>query len=239
MDPAPNSPDLGRIASAYAALTAAQQRLRRLQLRFAIVLVVLVLAYIGVLLLKAKSMYSADQFAAETPKQMERLAPVVGEMVKQAVVKIQPAYATQAKAALEKTWPKLLESAAIEGEALLSKLQTTTEQETKALLERIQQRQMSRIGDKFPQLADGAKREAMLTGLRQQFTEDTADALESMHATYIADVNRVKAELTHFKGNTRYDGMDQEALALEYVHLWLSLIDREVTLQDDEVPHAN
>ena len=84
----------------------------------------------------------------------------------------------------------------------------------------------------FPGLSDPERADELGAQWMEAVEEDFEQIVLHFHERFSEDIGELQATLDQFRPN-RFEHMDEDDLARQFMHLWLMKIDRRVMLGDD------
>lgn len=237
---AKDSAALLRLEEALSAAAASRRR-RLLANRWGSVALLLVFGgFLWSIYGTVRDRYALENFREPVRLETERLTPHVRDRLRAVALEAGPVYGKLAQERMEVVLPLLRDSLRREWEILSSNLATRAEPEVTGAVKRLEERQWARLVAHYPSLHEEAN--------RLKLREEWKEAIDREHARIFADfdlkvghdLEDLLAVIERFRPNP-FETWDEEPLTRHFIHLWLTLLDRQVLGLDDPeaIAHDN
>ena len=227
--------DVRSLRDTYQSRKSSLQKLKRISQGLGAVFIVVLLAFLAGLYSRAADMYAPEKFVEPLQKEAQVLLPKLEPELRTLWDETAPVYVEMATEKLQLALPELQERSQKEMELFLTSLSANAERQIHGALNRVVARQQQVFEEQFPALAtqDGLRQ----VGNRWVSTleSDAEDVILHFHDSYVTDLGELAETLDQFR-SSEFEGMSDEELARQFVHLWLLKLDRWVMEGDEGVP---
>ena len=194
-------------------------------------LVVVFLSFVVALYGNVTDMYAPEKFDGPLQEEAKKLLPRLEPELRLLWEETAPVYSEMAVEKLTSALPEVQAAGQKEFETLLANLKTHAEQRTNAALMRISSKQEARLRESFPDLSTEEGAEERVLEWVESFEGGFEEILAHLEIRYSQDLGELQATLDQFR-SSEFEGMSEDELTRQFVHLWLTKIDRWVMLED-------
>ena len=175
------------------------------------------------------------EFLADRDAAIMGLEPLTEPMLQSLWAETAPVYREMAREKFQTALPAFQTSSRTEWEALRANLAENAGNKVQAALGRISKRQQRRLAEHFPRLSTKKGTDEIGTVWMETIEKDLEAVLLHFHERYAADLDELAETLEQFRPS-QYEGMTEDQLTREFLHLWLMKADRWVMLGDEASP---
>ena len=211
----------------YCAHRESEARYRRMEVMMSVTLGCIVVAFVAASYFTVRANYSDEQLSARLNSEISALAPEISNALFEVGEQVMPTYVEMGEKKLREALPQVELALNKELEKLWAGVTEQVETDFNASLDRSAKKLEERLREEFPELLDEPGLALLETEINEMLEKDTGEFLNSFFDRYSQDLNKLYKMIDGFHPN-RFERLSDEELAAQYVHLWLTLLDREI-----------
>ncbi len=203
------------------------RRTSQVSLAIGIAIVLVITCFLVLNFIHLKSELTREKFSESLSKEIASMSPTALEELQKMSQHLLPVYAAEFRKQVDTAWPAVARTLQSEADALTEGLLTHTH----VTLAEVEKRTLNGLEEQilasYPNLASAAGQEELrkrLDGICQNTVTASLDGFDKL---YSRDLKRVQDTL--FKLDVTDSHESPTDLQKKFIHLWLQLLDQEVT----------
>jgi hypothetical protein len=202
-------------------------RYRRMETIISVAVAFVLVAFVVASYFAVRANFSGERLSMRLSSEISAMTPQISDAVLSVGEEVMPLYLEQGEKKLRDALPALELAMSEELTKVWSGMHGQIEADFDAALDRSAKKLEQRLQQQFPELLEPANLALLENELNEMLEKDTSEFLGRFFDQYSNDLNDVYKTIEGFSPS-RFERMGNEELAAQYLHLWLTLLDREI-----------
>jgi hypothetical protein len=211
----------------YCAHSDSETRYRRMETIISVAVAFVIVAFVVASYFAVRANFSGERLSMRLSSEVSAMTPRISDAVLAVGEEVMPVYLEQGEKKLRDALPGLELAMSEELAKVWSGMHSQIEADFDAALDRSGKKLEQRLQQQFPELLEPTNLALLEKELNEMLEKDTSEFLGRFFDQYSKDLNGVYNTIEGFRPS-RFERLSNEELAAQYLHLWLTLLDREI-----------
>jgi uncharacterized protein with von Willebrand factor type A (vWA) domain len=211
----------------YCAHRDSETKYRRMDVIMSVAVALVIVAFVVASYFTVRANFSQERLSVRLSSEISAMTPQISDALLAVGEEVMPLYLEQGEKKLRDALPRLELALSEELEKLWGGMHAQIEADFDAALDRSGKKLEQRLQQQFPELLEAPNLALLEKELNEMLEKDTSEFLGRFFDQYSKDLNGMYKTIDGFRPS-RFERLSNEELAAQYMHLWLTLLDREI-----------